>query len=130
MSQQLINDAATYVNTHSIRQTPTQQKMEEDIEAPDQIPFDELDTYISQFESDSKNVGKGKNKNRNRQKYKTIYTYSPQDKNANKFISIIDAHKHAIKKIKNNGTKKRLSSYKKKKSRKDRNTRNTRKYKY
>lgn len=130
MSQQLINDAAKYINTHSIRQTPTQQKMEEDIEAPDQIPFDELDTYISQFESDSKNLGKGRNKNRNRQKYKTIYTYSPQDKNANKFISIIDAHKHAIKKIKNNGTKKRLSSYKKKNARKDRNTRNTRKYKY
>jgi len=114
MSEQLINDASKYINEISIRQTPTQQAMEETGE-PDIIPFDELDKYISQFESveDDKKGGKGKkNRNRNKNKQKggnLVYEYNPQDPNTTKLLSIIETEKRAeeVKIGGNRSTKKR-----------------------
>jgi hypothetical protein len=134
MSEQLINDASKYINEISIRQTPTQQAMEEETGEPDIIPFDELDKYISQFESveDDKKGGKGK-KYRNRQKGgNLVYEYNPQDPNTTKLLSIIETEKHAeeVKIGGNRSTKKQRSkkrSNTKKQSNKKR--RSTKKYK-
>ena len=128
MSEQLINDASRYINEISIRQTPTQQAMEEQTGEPDIIPFDDLDKYISQFESekDDKKGGKGKRyRNRHRQKGGNIvYSYNPQDQNTTTLLSIIESQKRAeeVKMGGNRTTKKRRNNKKQRSSKKKRST--------
>jgi len=131
MSEQLINDASRYINEISIRQTPTQQAMEEQTGEPDIIPFDDLDKYISQFESeqDDKTSGKGKryrNRHRHRQKGTIVYSYNPQDQNTTTLLSIIESQKRAekVKKGGNRSTKKRRNNKKQRNTKK----RSTNKY--
>jgi len=49
MSEKVVQDVASYINTNSLHRTTTQIETEEG--GPDLIPFAELDNYISQFEN-------------------------------------------------------------------------------